>query len=399
MRPPGEALSLEEQGTLRHELRTPLNHLLGYGEMLLESLAEEGLTGLQEGLESVQASGRQLLALVNQQLPASQAVRRSDLPDLARMLHERLPPLRSAIEGLEERARPSAPDWFANDLARLRTAADNLRQLAEHLGAPASPAAAPAPAVAQAPAPEQRAPTAWGKVLVVDDDASNRDLLCRRLQREGYAVAEAENGRRALELLAAGSHDLVLLDVMMPEVDGYQVLAQVKASPELRDVPVIMISALDEIRSVVRCIELGAEDYLPKPFDPVLLRARVGTCLEKKRLRELELDYLRGVAELAKAAGAVESGSFAPESLTGVAARPDELGRLARVFQSMAREVRAREERLRNEVRQLSIEINQARKEHQVAEIVGSEYFQRLQEKANLLKQRVRGERPPAKNS
>lgn len=124
-------------------------------------------------------------------------------------------------------------------------------------------------------------------LLVVDDDEANRYTLASRLEREGYAnVTTASDGRQALERLRAESFDLVLLDVMMPELNGYQVLEQMKASSRLRHVPVIMISAVDDMASVVRCIELGAEDYLPKPFNPTLLRARVGACLEKKALRD-----------------------------------------------------------------------------------------------------------------
>jgi adenylate cyclase len=133
-------------------------------------------------------------------------------------------------------------------------------------------------------------------VLVVDDIEMNRDMLCALLEADGHRTAVAENGRLALELIKAKSFDLILLDVMMPEMNGYQVLEQMKSDPVLRDIPVIVLSALDEIGSVVRCIELGAEDYLPKPFDPVLLRARIGACLEKKRLRDQEV-RLRGELE------------------------------------------------------------------------------------------------------
>ncbi|MBI3775847.1 MAG: response regulator [Gammaproteobacteria bacterium] len=119
----------------------------------------------------------------------------------------------------------------------------------------------------------------------------NRDMLTRRLMRDGYLVEVAENGRQALEKVALGNFDLVLLDIMMPEVDGYQVLAQLKASETLRHIPVIMITALEEMESVVRCIEMGAEDYVLKPFNPTLLKARVGACLEKKRLHDQEENY------------------------------------------------------------------------------------------------------------
>jgi len=124
-------------------------------------------------------------------------------------------------------------------------------------------------------------------LLIVDDNEDNRYTLTRRLKREGYTnLTTANDGRQALELLQSQAFDLMLLDIMMPEVNGYQVLEQLKAGGKLRDLPVIMISALDEIESVIRCVELGAEDYLAKPFNPTLLRARVGASLEKKRLRD-----------------------------------------------------------------------------------------------------------------
>jgi phosphoserine phosphatase RsbU/P len=131
------------------------------------------------------------------------------------------------------------------------------------------------------------------RLLVVDDNANNRDLLCRRLSRQDYTAIAAEGGVQALELLRTENFDLVLLDVMMPELDGYEVLRQIKADQRLRHIPVIMISALDDMDSVIRCIELGAEDYLSKPFNPVLLQARIGASLEKKQLRDKEQQYLR----------------------------------------------------------------------------------------------------------
>jgi DNA-binding response OmpR family regulator len=124
-------------------------------------------------------------------------------------------------------------------------------------------------------------------LLVVDDIEDNRFALSRRLARQGYLnVTTAADGRQALELLNSRPFDLVLLDIMMPNVNGYEGLSAMKADERLRHIPVIMISAVDEIDSVIRCIELGAEDYLPKPFNPTLLRARVGASLERKRLHD-----------------------------------------------------------------------------------------------------------------
>ncbi len=223
-------------------------------------------------------------------------------------------------------------------------------------------------------------------ILVVDDDRINRLILSCDLEREGHHVTSVEDGSRALEALRAERFDLVLLDVLMPELDGYETLARIERDEKLRHVPVIMVSALEDIESVVRCLELGAADYLPKPFDPMLLRARINGCLTKKRLHDLELEYMEQVTYVVDAATAVESGTFDPESLDAVAARDDALGQLARVFRRMAREVTAREQALKQEVSELRIEIDAARAATQVAEITETDYFRDLQRRANELR-------------
>ncbi|MDO8607314.1 MAG: SpoIIE family protein phosphatase [Phaeospirillum sp.] len=134
-----------------------------------------------------------------------------------------------------------------------------------------------------------------GRVLVADDSQANRDVLVKYLSREGHDVVAVADGLAAVEAVFEQPFDVVLLDMIMPGMNGDEVLKAIKAEPRLRLLPVIMISALDALDSIVRCIEAGAEDYLPKPFNRVLLRARIGACLEKKRLREVELSYLRAV--------------------------------------------------------------------------------------------------------
>lgn len=135
-----------------------------------------------------------------------------------------------------------------------------------------------------------------GHLLIVDDNKVNRILLARGLEGYGHKVEAVENGRLALEKLRSNTYDLVLLDIEMPEMDGYQVLETCLQDPDLRDIPIIMTSSLDEINSVVKCIELGAEDYLNKPVNPILLRARVNASLEKKRLRDEQRKLFRTFA-------------------------------------------------------------------------------------------------------
>ena len=331
------------EADLRHELLTPVTAAIGYAEMLLEDTSD------------CAAAGRRWP------------------PDLRKD-----PGGRPAFPGADRRHRqlPQAPGWRSR--GETSAAAAMIQEVVS--------AVRPLAADASAPGEGGR-----GKLLVVDDNALNRDLLARRLQREGHTVSLAEDGRRALALIGAEPFDLVLLDLIMPEMNGYEVLQRLKGDPAHRDIPVIVISALDELDSVVRCLEAGAEDYLSKPFNPVLLRARIGASLEKKRLRDAEIEYLRNVAMVTDAAGAVEAGAFAPEDLAEVAARRDALGQLARVFQRMAAEVYAREQRLKQQVQQLRIELDEARQAHQVAEITESDYFQQLQATAADLRKIVDG--------
>jgi two-component system cell cycle response regulator len=227
-----------------------------------------------------------------------------------------------------------------------------------------------------------------GRILVVDDDLLNRIILSTNLEEQGYAVATAEDGRQALDLLAREPFDAVLLDLLMPELDGFEVLGRMKRDPAQRDIPVIVISALDEMDSILRCIEMGATDYLPKPFDAGLLRARLNASLASKRLRDIELEYLEQVDRVIQAAAAVEAGVFDCDSLEPVATRDDALGQLARVFQAMAREVQAREQSLRQQVQELRVEIDEVKKARQVAEITETEYFRDLSARAQRLRAR-----------
>jgi adenylate cyclase len=138
--------------------------------------------------------------------------------------------------------------------------------------------------------------SAW--ILVVDDDPVGRTMLTRLLEQEGHRVDSAADGRQALERLHADLFDVALLDVLMPELDGYEVLAHMKADEVLRHIPVLMITALDDVGSAVRCIEMGADDYLLKPFDPVVLQARIRASLTKKRMHDLESEHLAEMARL-----------------------------------------------------------------------------------------------------
>jgi PleD family two-component response regulator len=191
-----------------------------------------------------------------------------------------------------------------------------------------------------------------GRVLVVDDSGINRRLLATALTELGHQVRVAEHGRRALEMLRDDDYDVVLLDLLMPVLDGYSTLAAIKADHRLNHLPVIMVSAVHELESMVRCIDLGATDYLPKPFSAAVLRARLRSSLAAKRLRDVERDYLRRVDEV------VAGG---PAGLVDEAGRDDVVGRLARRLRQMSREVTTREAALRAEIAALRAEVDQVR--------------------------------------
>jgi DNA-binding SARP family transcriptional activator/CheY-like chemotaxis protein len=195
-----------------------------------------------------------------------------------------------------------------------------------------------------------------GRVLVVDDSGVNRRLLVAALTELGHEVRSAENGRRALELLrdrgGSGGYDVVLLDLLMPVMDGYTTLTEIKADPAIDHIPVIMVSAVPDMESVVRCIELGATDYLPKPFSSAVLRARLRSSLAAKRLRDVERDHLSRMEEMV-AAG--------PDRLADESSRDDVVGRLARRLRGMSREVAERETALRAEIAALQTEVDRAR--------------------------------------
>jgi len=230
-------------------------------------------------------------------------------------------------------------------------------------------------------------------ILIVDDEPFNVDYLAQELEDLDYDALSAADGQQALDQVAAHALDMILLDIMMPVMDGFQVLAALQADKHWRDIPVVVISAMSDMGSVVKGIELGAMDYLTKPFNPVLLKARLQAGLEKKRLRDQELAFLRRVELLTDAALAVEQETFDVADLAPVAARPDALGNLARVFQRMAGEVYARERRLKQQVQELRIELDEVRQARQVAEIVDTDYFRQLRSQADDLRSIIDGDK------
>jgi len=306
-----QAGDLETLSKLRHALRTPLNQIIGYSEMLMESAEENNAQGIIGDLKRIHSGGGQLLAVINDALaPWKIDSGKIDFPAMRGAMRGPLDAVNALARQCLDYARNSGHLELVKDLEKIQSAALNLERLFlsdAYSGEvvvgrrPAAPGdssdpsplgAVVAPVITPHDFGISTQPMPSAKLLAVDDDPMNRDMLSRRLEKLGYEVTEASTGREALTKLKDGNFDLVLLDILMPELDGFQTLEFMKADPRLRHVPVIMLTALDDVASTVRCIEAGAEDYVPKPFNPTVLRARITASLEKKRLRDQEQAFL-----------------------------------------------------------------------------------------------------------
>lgn len=306
---------------LRHELRTPINAIIGYSEMIVEEFEDINaeVEYLHE-LEEIRECGAKLLVAIDNflnpvSLPANQL-------ELERIITN--PKLKVELKALTnltlERCQtliPTIETEFVTDVEKIQTAANKLLKeidellvvgiennqtfaenevaVGETISEISDIDVAIDSGLLLAQEEEQPLDPAQYTILVVDDNSTNRDLLSRQVKAQGYQVATAANGREAINAIKTGVYDLILLDIIMPEINGYEVLKWIRAG-SWRHIPTIMISALDEIDSVVKCVEMGAADYLAKPFNPTLLRARLGACLEQKRLRDLEKSYLAKLA-------------------------------------------------------------------------------------------------------
>lgn len=218
--------------------------------------------------------------------------------------------------------------------------------------------------------------TRAARVLVVDDEAPLRDMLQRSLSGLGYQVSVAEDGQQALDFCNREVCDLVVTDLNMPGLTGMDLLRLLKSGERTRGIPVIVVSAQDDLASVVQCIKDGAEDHITKPYEMLLLHTRVRASLERKRLRDLELDYLERVSQLTSAAEAVEHELYQPGSLTALAAFDDSLGRLTRVFDRMVSGLKSREDRLQRRLQTLGREMGETSEmmTHGAKEVIASPF-------------------------
>ncbi|RDV04958.1 adenylate/guanylate cyclase domain-containing protein [Undibacter mobilis] len=300
---------------LRQEVQAPAMAIADFLDILIEDARRLGADAVLGDLERMQGAGARLNAFVGAVVTDSAADRKLDENDHEfnrRLRHDLRTPLNAIIgysEMLIEDMDGDAHAPMRDDLIKLKQAADQLLgqidamvalthiddapiaredKLAAHAGIVADVLRTVQPLKAEASHLLDR----QSRILIVDDNAANRDVLERRLAREGHAVVTAANGVQALKLVGDEDFDLVLLDLIMPELSGFDVLTRLKGDDATRHIPVIVISALDELDSVVRCIEAGAEDFLSKPFDPILLRTRINSSLEKKWLRDREKKFV-----------------------------------------------------------------------------------------------------------
>ena len=309
----------------RHDLRALIGEIIGFSEILEEEAGSLGHPRMTVAFAGVSSGAHALLKRIEGWIKAGSSDDGASSAD----------PIRAAIIDGAAIAASAAAEWsrhcgelperpFIDDLARIGAAAEGLRLrapgflediLEERLRscgavAPsgpgdAGPVADVGPGSASGfPRRAVRSEGSGATILVADDDESNRALLTRRLAKNGHTIAHAADGEQALQMLRSQRFDLLLLDVLMPRMTGHEVLAALKADPVLRHIPVIMITAFDDMDSLIGCIQGGAEDYLSKPFDPVLLDARIGSSLERKRLRDTEqalLDEVREAREKSEA--------------------------------------------------------------------------------------------------
>lgn len=292
---------------VRHDLRNSIGHILGFADMLREDATEQGSEVTRKELELICRVANRMTAQANACLEARKI---RSAPASVRTLQKQLADEAAVIVAATGRltSQPQLPSDknFTDDLARIAGAARHAFEstqtaLATLVAGPDETDTAffralppliewsPVRLKSAALKPSQ----AGGVILVVDDLEENREMLSRRLSRLGYSVELAENGQRALEFVAKQAVDLILLDIMMPGLNGIEVLQRLKADAATQHIPVVMLSSTDQADTVVNCITLGADDFLPKPFNPTLLMARIESSLSKKRMHDQETAFLQ----------------------------------------------------------------------------------------------------------
>lgn len=350
---------------LRHRVRAAAHRIVADCELLLADTAKPGGRLWRDAVGEALLAGHQLRTVVERRFPStSVALAHDEVSALNAELRE---PQRRIVQAMTH-ILGLVPTDLDDEL--LLGDARAIRDVALRLGSDDTAvmrAASGAPATGQPSEQLARGAVSGvadhvaARLLVVDDSEAPRTTLMRLLERLGYEVTGAANGLEAIKVTELQRIDVILSDIQMPECDGFALLERLKANDATRDIPVIMVSGVGDAESVVRCIELGADDHLAKPFDRLVLQARVRASLERKRLRDQELGYLRRVVQLTVAAEEVENATYRPGSLKNLVGEGDELARLARVFDRVVSGWQSREARLQRQVRQFKDEIHRSK--------------------------------------
>jgi adenylate cyclase len=297
----------------KHEITTPINGIVGYSELLLEDIPSESNPLLSEKLEYIKKLGYELLALIKQDLVLDHIeenqCNEEYLIIIQNLNHKIQTPVNYALETCEK-ILLDAPSEINNDLQKIKQCINNFRSLIDNFlknklnqnivineGILSEKNQLSKDNILlHNYDPQETVINEQNHVLIVDDNVNNQDILTRHLQNQGYKVSIANNGFQAINLISSLNIDLILLDMIMPDITGDEVLKWIKNS-QWRHLPVIMVSSLDKLENVIKCIEQGAEDYIHKPFNPILLKTKIGAFLEKKRLRDQETIYLQKLSQ------------------------------------------------------------------------------------------------------
>ena len=330
---------------LRHDLYNPINQIIGFSELIEEDFSDDQTFSLED-LHKIRSAAEMLSSLVKTRVrPSSQL-----------SLSER------SLESTEIGDKPLPAKIFTDDLSRSFIDVDDQRF-------------------------SKNMPK--GKVLAVDDDGFNLDILAKFLHKQGHVVTTAEDGLEALDILSKADFDLILLDVMMPNLDGFETLKRIKEQEDLLTTPVIMISALDELSSVIRCIESGADDYLPKPYNSTLLRARVGACLERKAWIDKHLELIDKLEVSQKIIDKEIKNSGAQldllqEKYKGVV----DVNPLVDAFARMNASLVGQRKQIAETLQDVQIKINRTKVSAQVRTIISNPQFMSLNDRAKAMRAR-----------
>lgn len=299
---------------IRHDLKTPVGHILGYSEMIEEEFEDDPWPEFQDDLNNINNSGHALVELIEDLLgPSKRSVEEIDFVTTQYQLRQQLNHITGYCEMLHELAEDEDRTEILPDLDRIIEASRSFTNIVDQKIRPVTFEGLDQQVNTDNIKPKSDAsllnrsddtdsedshlPINYlgegGNLLIVDDNPTNCDLLERRLSRQGYKSTSVTSGKKALKLLDNDQFDLILLDLLMPEMDGIEVLQRLKANSRWRNIPVIILSALDDMEMIVKCVLLGAEDYIFKPFNPVLLKARIAANLEKFRLRRQQVPKLK----------------------------------------------------------------------------------------------------------